>query len=141
MKALTLTQPFATLIAIGAKKIETRSWRTDYRGPVAIHAAKGLSKMSEDEFVALCHSTPFLEHLAKAGYTASSLPRGAILCITSIDKCVSTCGMYPRPVSPERDFGDYGPGRYAWYLGPVTVLPKPIPAKGALSLWDWKETA
>jgi activating signal cointegrator 1 len=41
MKALTLTQPWATLVAIGAKKIETRSWRTDYRGPLAIHAAKG----------------------------------------------------------------------------------------------------
>jgi hypothetical protein len=42
VKALTLTQPWATLVAVGAKKIETRSWRTDYRGPIAIHAGKGL---------------------------------------------------------------------------------------------------
>ncbi|MFL5577327.1 MAG: ASCH domain-containing protein [Gemmatimonadaceae bacterium] len=41
MKALTLTQPWATLVAIGAKTIETRSWPTHYRGEVAIHAAKG----------------------------------------------------------------------------------------------------
>ena len=41
MKALTLTQPWASLVACGAKTIETRSWRTPYRGPVAIHAAKG----------------------------------------------------------------------------------------------------
>lgn len=41
MKALTLTQPWATLVAIGAKRIETRSWRTNFRGRIAIHAAKG----------------------------------------------------------------------------------------------------
>jgi hypothetical protein len=44
MKALTLTQPWATLVAIGAKTIETRSWPTSYRGPLAIHAAKGYPK-------------------------------------------------------------------------------------------------
>jgi len=39
MKALTLWQPWASLIAVGAKRIETRSWSTKYRGPLAIHAA------------------------------------------------------------------------------------------------------
>ena len=42
MKVITLTQPWATLVAIGAKRIETRSWPTRYRGPLAIHAAIGL---------------------------------------------------------------------------------------------------
>lgn len=40
MKAISLWQPWATLIATGAKQIETRSWATSYRGPIAIHAAK-----------------------------------------------------------------------------------------------------
>ena len=40
MKALTLHQPWATLVAVGEKRIETRSWSTDYRGPLAIHAGK-----------------------------------------------------------------------------------------------------
>lgn len=40
MRCLTLTQPWATLVAIGAKRIETRSWSTSYRGPLAIHAGK-----------------------------------------------------------------------------------------------------
>lgn len=44
MKAITLTQPWATLVAIGAKRIETRSWATRYRGPLAIHAAKGIER-------------------------------------------------------------------------------------------------
>lgn len=40
MKALTVRQPWAQLIALGVKSIETRSWSTGYRGPLAIHAGK-----------------------------------------------------------------------------------------------------
>lgn len=39
-RAITLHQPWATLIALGYKTIETRSWSTRYRGPLLIHAAK-----------------------------------------------------------------------------------------------------
>lgn len=39
MKALTIWQPWASLLVSGQKKYETRSWATDYRGPIAIHAA------------------------------------------------------------------------------------------------------
>ncbi len=41
MKALSLLQPWATLVVIGVKQIETRSWSTAYRGPLLIHASKG----------------------------------------------------------------------------------------------------
>lgn len=41
MKALTIRQPWASLIALGIKTIETRSWQTRYRGPIAIHAGAG----------------------------------------------------------------------------------------------------
>jgi len=44
MKAISLWQPWATLISIGAKRIETRSWETLYRGSIVIHAAKRWSK-------------------------------------------------------------------------------------------------
>ena len=40
MKTLTIRQPWASLIAVGVKTIETRSWSTRYRGPLAIHAGK-----------------------------------------------------------------------------------------------------
>ena len=40
MKAVTIYQPYASLIACGAKQFETRSWKTNYRGPIAIHAGK-----------------------------------------------------------------------------------------------------
>lgn len=40
MKALTIKQPWASLIVHGIKDIENRTWRTDYRGPLLIHASK-----------------------------------------------------------------------------------------------------
>lgn len=40
MKVLTLHQPWASLVALRVKTIETRSWSTSYRGPLAIHAAR-----------------------------------------------------------------------------------------------------
>src|SRR5205085_11846598 len=43
LKALSLLQPWATLVIIGAKTIETRSWSTSYRGTLMIHASKGKS--------------------------------------------------------------------------------------------------
>ena len=140
MKAITLTQPWATLVAIGAKKIETRSWRTNYRGPLAIHAGKGLGAFSEADIVALMRSSPFFEALTAAGFgEIYKLPRASIVCITNIENCVPTTEMNKFPVSPELDFGDYNPGRYAWYLGPVKRLENSIPAKGAQMLWEWQE--
>lgn len=48
MKALTIRQPWASLIAHGVKTIETRSWSTEYRGPLAIHAGKAKPERSEE---------------------------------------------------------------------------------------------
>jgi hypothetical protein len=41
MKTITILQPYASLIACGTKKIETRSWTTKYQGPITIHAGQG----------------------------------------------------------------------------------------------------
>ena len=48
MRALTLTQPWAEAVASGLKVWETRSWQTSYRGPIAIHAAKGFPKEARE---------------------------------------------------------------------------------------------
>jgi hypothetical protein len=56
MKALSIIQPWATLLAMGAKKIETRSYRTPYRGPLLIHASKTLSPSG----MQLAKTEPFL---------------------------------------------------------------------------------
>ena len=48
MKALTLTQPWASLMELGQKEVETRSWYTGYRGELVIHAAKGFPKWAKE---------------------------------------------------------------------------------------------
>ena len=143
MKALTLTQPWATLVAIGAKKFETRSWNTNYRGPLAIHAALKFPMKTRW----LLASDPFRSEFIKAGYhigplkNLSWLPLGAIVATCELVATISTgtiiefaSGLGLSDI--EIAFGDYSPGRWAWRLDNVKKLPEPIPAKGALRLWE-----
>ena len=142
MKCLTLTQPWATLVAIGAKRIETRSWRTSYRGSLAIHAAKGFPKWARET----CKEPEFACELGP-----DALPIGAVIATCRLISCIPTrelqenrvievdylagCGDFVLD-DKERAFGDYALGRWAWLLADVQAC-EPIPAKGALSLWDW----
>jgi len=154
-RVLTLTQPWATLIAIGSKRIETRSWRTDHRGPLLIHAAAGLGPVGGIHgLVDVCRQDYFFDALMSAGIVAvaDTLPRGAIVAVCYLDKVlpieVPVLGRswtnLERCVNPvdltdqERAFGDYSAGRYAWLLADIRALPEPIPAKGALGLWTWE---
>ena len=134
MKTLSLTQPWATLIAIGAKKIESRSWYTPYRGPLLIHAAKSYPRWARET----CEGEPFKSILAAAGITniRHGFPFGAIIAKCHLSAIVTTeGGLYLS--DQERAFGDYSPGRYAWFLENVERLPEPIPARGMLQLWEF----
>lgn len=134
MKALTIIQPWASLIAIGAKKIETRSWHTSYRGPLAIHASKGFPKDAR----ALCSDTPFMAHLGDHYMSVNDLPRGMVIATCQLVACTLTSLAFEeRLTDQEKFFGDYSPGRFGWILEDVRPLAEPIPAKGALSLWEW----
>lgn len=145
MKAITIIQPWATLIALGEKQFETRSWSTKHRGELAIHAGKKIDREA-------CETEPIKSTLAKHGYTADNLPTGAILAIAHLTECWSIrneggpiwldivsktlgwAGKFP----DEYYFGDYTDGRYAWQTSNVRQLPAPIPAKGMQGLWNWE---
>lgn len=133
MKALTLTQPWASLVALGHKQVETRSWRTFYRGPLAIHAAKGFPPAA----------LVFAEEERAIGRIPARLPRGAIVCIIDLVDCQPTESLVgdPRLSGLERHLGDYTPGRWAWLFDPTSLrfLKTPIQARGALGLWEWDE--
>lgn len=144
MKILTLTQPWATLMAIGEKRIETRGWRTKYRGPIAIHAAKGFQA---DNCRALCFRPgPIQQALARHGVESTaqlSAVTGHIvavvdlvdICCTDLDlSLMATRSLYGIPEEPR--FGDYGPGRFAWITRDVRRLATPIPFCGSLGLRD-----
>lgn len=147
MKALSLTQPWATLVAIGAKRIETRSWVTPYRGEVAIHAAK---KWTADDRYA-CWDEPIRSALAPTNLVDFGsyddlpldaierfrLPLGAIVAVAALVQIDSTDSLSRARWMSERElaFGDYSDGRYGWLLGCALPLREPIPCRGALGLW------
>ena len=137
MRLISLWEPWATLMAIGAKRIETRSWYTGYRGWLAIHASKGgLSKRNLAEALA----DPEIER-ALAG---TALSQGRIVAVTYLMDC---CPMadggclrgvfhdYPEMDTPqERAFGDFFEGRWAWVTEACTRLPQPIPFRAMQGL-------
>jgi hypothetical protein len=137
MKALTLTQPWATLVAIGAKRIETRSWSTKYRGPLAIHAAKGFPKAARQFTL-----EPACYEVVRVGgkiLNGAAYPLGCIVAICHLVDCleVGEVGQF-QLTTQELSLGNYTRGRFAWLLEAVRPLAEPIPAKGALSLWEWE---
>lgn len=141
MKVISIIQPWATLIAMGEKKFETRSWSTKYRGELAIHSSKKVNKEA-------CRLEPIRSVLAKHGYDESNLPTGVILATCQLSNCFKVfadkgtsaaleVGRMVRIVEgDEYQFGDYSEGRFAWELRDVNALYEPIPAKGKLNLWE-----
>ena len=98
MKALTLTQPWATLVAIDAKAIETRSWWTSYRGPLAIHATKAYPLSAR--ITAECHIP------TRDTIRGKVLPLGAIVATCRLVDCQQVRSPLDMPDYPERTFGD-----------------------------------
>lgn len=115
MKALTIYQPYADLIALSAKRYETRSWATNHRGPTAIHAgAKSFQQFMREAFPYLVNGwsyhpnyaagLAFLEQLAAVYYDTPFtktnpmsfvrrlellLPRGAVIATANLVDCHS----------------------------------------------------
>lgn len=146
MKAITITQPWATLIAIGAKKIETRSWWTGYRGPLAIHAGAGLEHIGGKRGLAeLLLTEPFLSVLAESGvHGIDDLPFGCIVAVGELVAVFHAGTVDDRGMqisAKEWIFGNFGSGRYGWRLENVHKMAKPITTRGALGLWDWSQPA
>ena len=135
MKAISLWQPWATLVALGEKQIETRSWGTRYRGMLAIHAAK---KWTTEQFV-LCQEKPFNNKLITAGFNTvnlkNELPFGAIVAVCRLTTCVQITPTNSLAVN-ERELGDYRPGRFMWRLVEIMQLLEPVPYRGAQGFFE-----
>lgn len=138
MKAITLWQPWATLMAIGAKRIETRSWSSAYTGPLAIHAAKGFpSPHDEVEARELAAQEPFLSSLRVFGYdNFDELPRGAIVGVCALLRAVPTDKVRDSLTELERAFGHFAPRRFAWLTDDMRQIHPPIYCSGKQGLWD-----
>lgn len=145
MKALSLTQPWATLVAIGAKRIETRSWSTTYRGPIAIHAAKGFPGVAKRFCeVGIVRRALGFSSDADVREILKTLPLGCMIATANLVRCVPSDSIRAH-VNPftiqEECFGDYSPRRFGFLLDNIIKLPEPVPARGALGLWEWERQA
>ena len=136
LKALTLHQPWASLIAGSHKMTETRSWRPPENligQRIAIHAGK--LQREPDGYLATAVAT------CLGSAWRQNLPSGAVIATARIKSVKRIENERDVPAGNEALFGDYTPGRWAWHLTDIRVLPKPIPARGYQKLWHWEYPA
>jgi hypothetical protein len=144
MKVISIPQPWATLIVMGKKKIETRSWNTKYRGHLMIHASA--SKKAAQQFCEVPGTEPFINFIRHW----TDLPFGAIIGQVNLidtfpirDNHSNLQGISPvgggfwEFTERETAFGDYSPGRYGWLLSNPVQFGKPVPVRGKLRLWEY----
>lgn len=140
MKAITIKQPYATLLALGYKQYETRSWATTYRGDFAIHAGKTMDRKAFED-------AEIVELLKAAGYqNMKELPLGAVIATCTLVNCmkVTKNALHQGYAMTEKTriygipykLGNFSEGRYAWVFENMQMLTKPILMNGRLSIWD-----
>ncbi len=161
MKCISLWQPWASLIVIGAKRFETRSWPTSHRGTILIHAAQKWNL----ELETLSLNAPFANAIRSGLGRRNSfrdavgilhqwgLPLGCIIGVAEVVECYKVVqdrcapdgtGIYlesnketeEMPVVPELDFGDFSVGRYAWQLANPRRFANPIPYRGHQQIFN-----
>lgn len=142
MYALSLYQPYASLVAIGAKRWETRPFRISKRhGAVAFCST---SKMPLDCELLLKHAA-FRGPLERAGIDPEKLPLGQVLAIGTCEEAIGTKEWIRRHCrhgkmrfhhEQEYMFGDYGPRRFASFFPKVSRLVEPVPCRGMQGLWQ-----
>ncbi|WP_373802637.1 ASCH domain-containing protein [Bacteroides heparinolyticus] len=131
MKVLTLREPWASLIGKGIKTIETRSWSTNYRGELYIHAGKHKVPTNDKRITTVCQ---YLD--------GEPFQYGNIFVRCNLVDCILIDEKYAAKIKEENPLnfycGNYTPGRYAWVLEDVSYI-SPIPATGRLSIWNYNE--
>lgn len=119
MKALTICQPYAELIARGEKPIENRTWATAYRGPLLIHAGKSRSWMDDDDELRF-----------------PGMAFGAVVAIADLVECKHLHEQaWPSRYRHLQEH-EHANGPWCWILENVRRLTQPVPWNGAQGLWE-----
>lgn len=128
MKALTIKQPWADLIIGGSKRVENRSWRTKHRGMIAVHA--GVDRKVVKAFKI---DKNIIEQMSF----------GAVIGTVTVMDCVEIDTHTKIPILAEHrrkypwlEKHGHTHGPFCWVLEDPTEF-SPVPAKGALGLWEW----
>lgn len=128
MRVLSVKEPFATLIASGYKCIETRSWKTNYRGELFIHAS---GKSIDKKYLEDSYISKIIDGL-KMNY-------GNIICKVNLVDCIYMDEKFIEKIkqnNKEYQLGFYEIGRYAWIIDNIELI-YPIKAKGKLNIWKY----
>ena len=137
MKALSLIEPWASLVAWGYKTKETRSWGTSLREVICIHASKSKEVVKDFEEVEGLFDDAGLAMPEWWPKRAEDYPLGKIVAVTKLFHCERmTPELIAAQTRQEIGFGAWEPGRYAFSLGEARKLETPIPCRGALGFWD-----
>jgi hypothetical protein len=133
MKALTICEPYATLIARGAKRVENRTWSTPYRGPLYIHAGKNRNWLSLDETktVDVSYNIP-----------VAQMSFGAVIAIATLVDCVHLDTVSPAILLkyPWLTLHEHTSGPWCFILDKVSCI-GPWPWRGAQGLFDIDDEA
>lgn len=137
MRAITLYQPWAQLIIVGAKLIETRSWAPPQWAigtRIAIHAGKRIVEFPDQP-----EYREFNEAVARLLGTnwVKEVPRGAVVGTALLKGRRQVRTLRDLPTGNELLFGEYGEGRWLWELDEIEAFDTPIPARGYQGLWTW----
>lgn len=136
IRALTLWQPWASLLAVGVKRHETRSWRIPPKlvgTRIAIHAGSG---RAPETMVATC-----LAELCERTFGPdwrTALPRGRVLCTCVLGADLATEDAAPGADPDDVLSGIWTPGRHAWRIDDVRPVADAGPVSGRQGLWTWR---
>lgn len=140
MKALSLLQPWATAVVQGHKPWETRSFKTNYRGKLLIHASQKWTKAQAN----LLTTDPFNKFL-KPPY---SFPVGMIIGSVDLVDCMTVDDWFDMTIKKKwnasqlmdhKGFGNFDSGRWVWHLQNPVEFEHPVNAPGALGIWNFHQ--
>jgi hypothetical protein len=139
MKALTICQPYAELIARGEKRVENRTWPTSFRGLMYIHAGKSREWLDDPGEYETAADRP-----RNYGIPVSRMAFGCIVAIAKLVDCVHIERLdrehpkHVRDIYPWLADHEHTNGPWCWILDEVTPI-GPWPWKGAQGLWQVDE--
>lgn len=128
IRILSLWEPWCSFMALGHKRNETRSWKTNYRGLVALHAAKTTQALAEADEI-LTDAGLIAEDATTVGGTR--WPLGEIIAVVTLVDCVPTEKIRDGLTRCEREMGNYSDGRFALVTKDLRRLKPGIPFVGS----------
>lgn len=139
MKAVTVRQPWASAIAAGIKRVETRVWPTAYRGPIAIHAGSSQEGRLAHNYLRTLEDAEAFRAAGLGGW--DTLPQGRVVAIAELVDCVRAQTLIGDLTQRELRWGLYAvPERTVWCWVLRDVQPATSrPLGGWQGLWDLPE--